>query len=121
MIRSKDAVFLLYTSDPDEKLSWEKGILPDEDFLTDLEASKCDDFGDPIGYYVLLVCIKISGDAQIKDDLLQDKSTIHRIFLAKYPDKSSNPKNHDNFNVANNKWEIVNAVYNVLVMSDDVR
>ena len=62
-LRSNDAVFLLDPSDPDKKLSWWKGLLPDEYFPPDLDVIKCDDFEDPRGYYTLLGCRKISSDA----------------------------------------------------------
>ena len=96
-------------------------LLPNEAFPTDLNVSKCDDFKDPRGYYALLGCGKISSDSKIKDALLRDKSTFRRIPLTNHPDKLSNPKYHDKFKVANNKWEMVNAAYNIFGMSDDVR
>ena len=99
----------------------DKGILPYEALPTDLDASKCDDFEDHRENYELLGCGKISSDAQTKDALLREKSTFHPISLENHPDKLSNPKDHDDLKVSNKKWEMVNAEYNVLVMSDEVR
>ena len=76
-LRSNDAAFLINPCDPDDNISWEKGFLPDESLPTDLDASKCDDFEDTIGYYVLFGRGKISSDFQIKDSLLWEKSTFH--------------------------------------------
>ena len=104
VICSNDATFLPDTSSPEEKLSWEKALLPDESLPADLYASKCDDFEDRRGYYALLGCGNISSEAQIKYSLLQEKSTFRIISLANHPDKSHNPKYHDNFKVTNNKW-----------------
>ena len=53
--------------------------------------------------------------------MLQDKATFRRISLAKHPNKSSNSKYQGKFKVANNKLDMVNAAYNVLGMSDDIR
>ena len=103
-LRSNNAAFLLDTSDPDEKISWEKGLLPNKSSPNDLDASKCDDFEDPRGYYSILGCGKISNDAKIRDFLLQEKATFRHISLAKHPEKSSNPKYHNEFKIANNKW-----------------
>ena len=75
-LRSNDAPFLLDPANPNENLSWEKGILPNEYFPTDLDASKCDYFKNPRGDYVLLGYGRISSDSQIKDALLREKSTF---------------------------------------------
>ena len=104
VICSNDATFLPDTSSPEEKLSWEKALLPDESLPADLYASKCDDFEDRRGYYALLGFGNISSKAQIKDDLLREKSTFRIILLSNHPDKSFNPKYHDKFKVTNNKW-----------------
>ena len=55
------------------------------------------------------------------DALLREKSTFHRISLENHPNKSSNQKDHGKFKAANNKWDMVNAAYNVLGMSNEVR
>ena len=120
VICSNDAEFTLDPENTNGKLLWEKGLLPNEAFPIDLNTSKCYYFEDPRGQYALLVCVNISSDAQIKDDLLQDKTTFHQILLENHPDKQSNPKYHDEFKVANNKWEMFNVAYNMLGMSDDV-
>ena len=120
-LSSNDVSFLLDIADTDEKLSWDKVLLFGEALPTDLDASKCDDFKDPRGYYELLGCGKISSDTQIKNALLLDKATFRRISLANHPDKSSNPKDPDKFKVANNKCDMAKAAYNVLGVSDDFR
>ena len=120
VICSNDAEFTLDPENTNGNLLWEKVLLPNEAFPIDLNTSKCYYFEDPRGQYALLVCVNISSDAQIKDDLLQDKTTFHQILLENHPDKQSNPKYHDEFKVANNKWEMVNVAYNMLGMSDDV-
>ena len=108
-LRSNDVAFLLGPANTDEKLSRHKGLLPDEAFSTDLDVSNFDDFKYPRGYYALLGCGNISSDAQIKNTLMLEKATFHRISLENHPDKSSNPKYHDKFKVANIKCDMVNT------------
>ena len=51
----------------------------------------------------------ISSDAKIKNTLMLEKSIFHRISQENNPNKSSNPKDHDKFKVANIKWDMVNT------------
>ena len=108
-LRPNDVEFILDPADTDENISQEKIILSDEAFPTDLDESKCDDFKYPIGYYVILGCGNISSDAQIKNTLMLEKATFHRISLENRPDKSSNPKYHNKSKVANIKYDMVNT------------
>ena len=62
----------------DERLFWDKSVIPDHSFPPSVNKDDCgNDFEDPLGYYALLGCSKTSCDSDI-EAAYQDLKSKHR-------------------------------------------
>ena len=104
----------------DEKLCWDKSVIPDHSFPSSVNKDDCgNDFEDPLGYYTLLGCSKTSSDSAIAAAYQDLKSKHRETSLALHPDKNSDPTAHEALKTANSNWELVCAAYHVLGFCDD--